>query len=93
MSARPTPAVGWCNNESLTLLERARDRFDCVMMLGILHHLLLADQIPMADVAMLLASLTRRSSIVEWIPKSDVRYIDLCRGETNSISIWMKICS
>jgi len=78
--ARPTPAVGWCNTESLTLLERARGRFDCVMMLGILHHLLLADQIPMADVATLLASLTRRASIVEWVPKSDVRYIDLCRG-------------
>jgi SAM-dependent methyltransferase len=79
-AARPTPAVGWCNAESLTLLERARDRFDCVMMLGILHHLLLADQIPIADVAALLATLTRRSSIVEWVPKTDVRYIDLCRG-------------
>ncbi len=78
--ARPTPAVGWCNTESLTLLERARGRFDCVMMLGILHHMLLADQIPMADIAALLASLTRRSSIVEWVPKTDVRYIDLCRG-------------
>jgi hypothetical protein len=61
-------------------LERARDRFDCVMMLGILHHLLLADQIPMADVAELLASLTRRLSIVEWVPRTDVRHIDLCRG-------------
>ena len=78
--ARPTPAVGWCNTESLTLLERARQRFDCVMMLGILHHLLLADQIPMGDVAELLASLARRWSIVEWVPKTDVRYIDLCRG-------------
>ncbi len=78
--ARPTPAVGWRNAESLTLLERARQRFDCVMMLGILHHLLLADQIPIADVAMLLASLTRRWSIVEWVPRTDVRYIDLCCG-------------
>ncbi len=78
--ARPTPAVGWCNTESLNLLERARQRFDCVMMLGILHHLLLADQIPMADVAALLSSLTRRWSIVEWVPRTDVRYIDLCRG-------------
>jgi hypothetical protein len=78
--ARPTPAVGWRNAESLTLLERAHNRFDCVMMLGIIHHLLLADQIPMADVATLLASLTRRWSIVEWVPKTDVRYIDLCRG-------------
>ncbi len=78
--ARPTPAVGWRNAESLPLLERARDRFDCVMMLGILHHLLLADQIPMAAVALLLASLTRNASIVEWVPKSDPRFIDLCRG-------------
>jgi SAM-dependent methyltransferase len=78
--ARPTPAAGWCNTESLTLLERARQRFDCVMMLGILHHLLLADQIPMADLSALLASLSRRWSIVEWVPKTDVRYIDLCRG-------------
>ncbi len=78
--ARPTPAVGWCNTESLNLLERARQRFDCVMMLGVLHHLLLADQIPMADVAALLSSLTRRWSIVEWVPRTDVRYIDLCRG-------------
>ena len=50
------------------------------MMLGILHHLLLADQIPMADVANLITSFTRRWSIVEWVPKTDVRYIDLCRG-------------
>jgi SAM-dependent methyltransferase len=78
--ARPTPAVGWCNTESLTLLERAHGRFECVMMLGILHHMLLADQIPMADIATLLASLTRGSSIVEWVPKTDPRYIDLCRG-------------
>ena len=79
-AARPTPAVGWCNAESLTLLERARGRFDCVMMLGIVHHLLLADQIPMAEIAALLASLTRRSAIVEWVPESDVRFIDLRRG-------------
>jgi hypothetical protein len=78
--ARPTPAVGWCNAEALTLLGRARDRFDCVLMLGILHHLLLADQIPMAEVAALLATFTRRSAIIEWVPKTDVRYIDLLRG-------------
>jgi SAM-dependent methyltransferase len=79
-AARPTPAVGWRNTESLTLLERAQDRFDCVMMLGIIHHLLLADQIPMAEIVALLVSLTRRWAIVEWVPKTDVRYIDLCRG-------------
>jgi hypothetical protein len=78
--ARPTPAMGWRNAESLTLLERARHRFDCVLILGVLHHLLLADQIPIADVATLLASLTRRWTIVEWVPRTDARYIELCRG-------------
>jgi SAM-dependent methyltransferase len=79
-AARPTPAVGWRNAESLTLLERARGRFDCVFMLGILHHLLLADQILMADLAGLLASISKRFALVEWVPKSDPRFIDLCRG-------------
>lgn len=78
--ARPTPAVGWRNAESLPLLDRAYQRFDCVLMLGILHHLLLADQIPLPDVAALLSSLTRRWSIIEWVPRTDPRYIDLCRG-------------
>ncbi len=79
-AAWPTPAVGWRNAESLTLLERAQNRFDCVMMLGIIHHLLLAAQIPMAEVAALLVSLTRRWAIMEWVPQTDVRYRDLCRG-------------
>ncbi len=50
------------------------------MMLGIIHHLLLADQIPLGEIAALLVSLTRRWAIVEWVPQTDVRYIDLCRG-------------
>jgi SAM-dependent methyltransferase len=79
-AARPTPAAGWRNRESLSLLERSYDRFDCVLMLGIVHHLLVADQIPLDDVAQLLALLGRRWAIVEWVPKSDVRFVELCRG-------------
>jgi SAM-dependent methyltransferase len=79
-AARPTPAAGWFNRESLSLLERARDRFDCVLMLGIMHHLLVSEQIPLASVAQLAASLTRRWAIVEWVPNTDKRFIDLCRG-------------
>jgi hypothetical protein len=45
-AARPTPATGWRNAESLGLLDRAYGRFDCVMMLGLVHHLLISDQIP-----------------------------------------------
>jgi hypothetical protein len=78
--ARPTPALGWRNAESASLLERTRGRFDCVMMLGVIHHLLLAEQIPLDEIVRLTAELTTRWAIVEWVPPSDPRFVDLCRG-------------
>lgn len=81
--ARPTPAVGWRNRESLSLLDRARGRFDCVMMLGFIHHLLLSEQIPLGEITALLRELTSRWAIVEWVPATDPRYIDLMRGREN----------
>jgi SAM-dependent methyltransferase len=78
--ARPTPAVGWRNAESLSLLDRARGRFDCVMALGLMHHLLLSDQIPLHEVAHLMRELTRRWLIVEWVPATDTKFQELLRG-------------
>jgi SAM-dependent methyltransferase len=78
--ARPTPAAGWRNAESLALLDRARGRFDCVMMLGLIHHLLLSEQIPLDEIAALLRELTASWAIVEWVPASDPRFVDLLRG-------------
>lgn len=78
--ARPTPAVGWRNAESLALLDRARGRFDCVMMLGLIHHLLLSEQIPLQEIAALLRELTTNWAIVEWVPATDPRFRDLLRG-------------
>lgn len=78
--ARPTPAVGWRNAESLALLDRARGRFDCVMMLGLIHHLLLSEQIPLEEIAAQLRELTASWAIVEWVPAGDPRFVDLLRG-------------
>lgn len=78
--ARPTPAVGWRNAESLSLLDRASGRFDCVMMLGFVHHLLLSEQIPLPEIAALLRQLSTNWAIVEWVPASDPRFLDLMRG-------------
>ena len=79
-AARPTPATGWRNAESLGLLDRAYQRFDCVMMLGLVHHLLVSDQIPLDEVAGLLRDLTTRWAIVEWVPANDPRFAELVRG-------------
>jgi SAM-dependent methyltransferase len=78
--ARPTPATGWRNREWLSLLDRALGRFDCVMMLGLIHHLLVTDQIPLCEVAALARELTTRWAIMEWVPASDPRFAELVRG-------------
>jgi SAM-dependent methyltransferase len=78
--ARPTPAVGWQNRENGSLLERARGQFDCVMMLGILHHLLVADQIPLFAILDQLLEISTRWAMVEWIPKEDPKFDEICRG-------------
>ncbi len=78
--ARPTSAVGWRNAESLALLDRARGRFDCVLMLGLIHHLLLSEQIPLEEIASLLRELTTRWAVMEWVPAKDPRFQDLLRG-------------
>lgn len=78
--SRPTPAVGWANAESASLLDRLRGQFDCVMMLAVIHHLLLLEQIPLRAIVEVAAKLTKRWMIVEWVPATDPMYVSLMRG-------------
>ena len=78
--ARPTPAVGWRNREYADLSARARQKFDCVLMLGILHHLLVSEQIPLPEILEQLTQISKRWAILEWIPKEDSQFKGLCRG-------------
>jgi len=78
--ARPTPAVGWLNSESLALLPRLAAQFDLVLLLAVIHHLLLMEQIPLAQIIELCHRLSRRHLIVEWVPVSDPMFQSLLRG-------------
>jgi SAM-dependent methyltransferase len=78
--SRPTPAVGWQNAESLSLLDRSQGAFDMVMMLGVIHHMLLLDQIPLPTIFDLVSRLTTRWAIIEWVPATDSQFQQLCRG-------------
>jgi SAM-dependent methyltransferase len=78
--ARPAPPVGWRNRESAGLLDRARGQFDCVLMLGILHHLLVADQIPLVEILEQLWEISTHWAILEWMPRQDSQFDELCRG-------------
>lgn len=78
--AQPTPAVGWENREYASFLDRCSGRFDTVMMLAVIHHLLLASQIPLDRIADLCARLTTQHLIIEWVPPADPKFQELLRG-------------
>ena len=81
--ARPTPAVGWQNQESTALLPRLEAQFDLVLMLAVIHHLVLMEQIPLTAILALCHRLTQRHLVVEWVPVSDPMYQSLMRGRDN----------
>ena len=78
--SRPTPAVGWNNRETSTLLHRLESQSDLVMMLAVIHHLILMEQIPIVAIMDLAYRLTARHLIVEWVPVTDPMFISLMRG-------------
>ena len=78
--ARPTPAVGWLNAESSALLPRLAAQFDLVLLLAVIHHLLLMEQIPLPQIIDLCHRLTRRHLLIEWVPVSDPMFQSLLRG-------------
>jgi SAM-dependent methyltransferase len=78
--ARPTPAAGWRNREHFSLLERLSSGFDLVLMLAVIHHLILREQLPLAHIADQCAGLTRRWLLLEWVPPSDPMFQEWLRG-------------
>ncbi len=78
--AYPTPATGWDNREGASFLSRCEGHFDTVMMLAVIHHLLLSAQIPMEHIAALVSRIANRNLILEWVPPTDPKYIEVLRG-------------
>ena len=78
--ARPTPAIGWRNGECPSFLARAGGRFKAVFALALLHHLMVTERIPLAEVMALLAKLTTGIAVVEFVAPDDPNFIRLCRG-------------
>ena len=74
---RPTPAVGWLNREIPSFLDRAAGQFDCVLFLGLIHHLLVTERASLPMLAELLAHLGPRRLILEWIDPTDRKFRQL----------------
>ena len=77
---RPTPGVGWCNQECASFLDRARGRFDAVFMLAIMHHMLVTERIPLSHIIALAADLTCDVLVMEFVAPHDPMFQRLTRG-------------
>jgi 2-polyprenyl-3-methyl-5-hydroxy-6-metoxy-1,4-benzoquinol methylase len=78
---RPTPAVGWRNQENTSFLDRARDMsFDFVMELAVIHHMLVTERIPLPDLLDLTAELTREFALIEYVAPADPMFRRIVRG-------------
>ena len=73
----PTPAMGFLNRERESFLSRARS--DCVFALALVHHLMVTGNLPVAGVRELLATLTRRFAVVEFVPAGDPMFKELLK--------------
>lgn len=73
----PSPALGWAHRERMSLAERGPA--DAVMALALVHHLAIAGNVPLGDVAAYLARLGR-ALIVEFVDKADSQVQRLLRN-------------
>jgi SAM-dependent methyltransferase len=78
--ARPSPGIGWRNAECPAFLERAKGRFDLVLMLAVVHHLLVTERIPLDAIVAVVAELTRERVLIEYVGPSDPCFRRIARG-------------
>jgi SAM-dependent methyltransferase len=75
----PSPDQGWAGAERLSLVRRGRP--DLVLCLGLLHHLVVRGQVPLAEVVRWLAGLGG-DVVVEYVPTDDPGFGKLVRWRT-----------
>ncbi len=78
--ASPSPALGWANGETLSFLDRAKKRFDLVLLLAIVHHLRVTHGVPMERILGTIAQATKKHILIEHVPVDDPMFQQLSRG-------------
>jgi ribosomal protein L11 methylase PrmA len=70
----PSPALGWANAERMSWMERQNP--DLVLALGLIHHLAIANNLPLSRIRDFLARLSPWLAI-EFVPKTDANAREL----------------
>jgi ribosomal protein L11 methylase PrmA len=79
----PSPAIGWNNNERDSFLQRGPA--DATLALALVHHLAIANNVPLGRVAEFFAECSEWL-IVEFVPKSDSQVQKLLRSRADIFS-------
>lgn len=66
----PSPAIGWANDERLTVGSRGNP--DLVLALALIHHLAISNNVPLPLVADWFATLSA-DLVIEFVPKTDAK--------------------
>lgn len=64
----PSPAIGFANEERKNINDRQKP--DCIMMLAVIHHMAISNNLPFEKIAAWIAKLTD-NLIIEFVPKAD----------------------
>jgi hypothetical protein len=80
----PSPAIGWSNQERYSFLERGP--LDCSLALGLIHHLVISNDLQFFQIAKFFAQCAK-ALIIEFIPSSDSQIQRLLSAKTTSASI------
>jgi len=86
--SNPSPAIGWENKERRSLLERLNLRFDCVLSLALVHHLLITKRVPLDFIVQLEHKLSRQYLMTEFVGKNDCMFKQLLRYRKESYDFY-----
>ncbi len=79
--ANPSPGIGYRNRERAGFLDRVQA--DGVLALALIHHLHVTCNLPLEHIRDLLADLTRRYLVLEFVPPADAMFQELTEFRTD----------
>jgi len=85
----PSPGSGWGSEERMSFTERGP--VDCVLVLALVHHLAISNNVPFNRMAEFLGSIGR-SIVIEFIPKSDSQVQRLLRTREDVFLDYTRQC-
>lgn len=67
--SHPSPALGWANRERAAFLQRSR--FDLVVALALIHHLVIGKNIPLQQLAACFRDMCKKFLLIEYVERED----------------------